>query len=80
MELGIVLPLLVVAAVGGDQLNFTASAASSDPRCVVEHSRFFSKHAAGARGSTSDGGITIMLARCRSSAPSLPFISRRWPR
>ncbi len=70
MELGIVMPLLVVAAVAGDQLNFSIGRHFGPKVWQWEHSRFFNKHAFQQAHDFYEkyGGITIMLARF------LPFI------
>ena len=70
MELGMVMPLLVVAAVAGDQLNYSIGRYFGPKVWQWEHSRFFNKRAFHQAHDFYEkyGGITIMLARF------LPFI------
>ncbi len=70
MELGIVIPLLVVAAVAGDQMNYTIGRYFGPKVWQWEHSRYFNKRAFHQAHDFYEkyGGITIMLARF------LPFI------
>ena len=70
MELGIVMPLLVVAAVAGDQLNYSIGRWVGPKVWQWEHSRWFNKRAFQQAHDFYEqyGGITIMLARF------LPFI------
>ena len=70
MELGIAAPLLVVAAVLGDQLNYSIGRFFGPKVWQWEHSRFFNKRAFHQAQDFYEkyGGITIMLARF------LPFI------
>ena len=70
MELGIVMPLLVVAAVLGDQMNYSIGRYFGPKVWHWEHSRFFNKRAFQQAHDFYEqyGGITIMLARF------LPFI------
>ena len=70
MELGIVMPLLVVAAALGDQMNYSIGRFFGPKVWQWEHSRFFNKHAFRQAHDFYEkyGGITIMLARF------LPFI------
>jgi membrane-associated protein len=70
MELGLVLPLLVLAAVAGDQLNYTIGRFFGPKVWQWEQSRFFNKRAFHQAHDFYEkyGGITIMLARF------LPFI------
>ncbi|HMO46258.1 MAG TPA: DedA family protein [Rubrivivax sp.] len=70
MEMGIVMPLLIVAAVAGDQMNYTIGRYFGPKVWHWEHSRFFNKHAFQQAHDFYEkyGGITIMLARF------LPFI------
>jgi membrane-associated protein len=70
MQLGIVLPLLVAAAVAGDQLNYSIGRAVGSKVWQWEHSRWFNRRAFQQAHDFYEkyGGITIMLARF------LPFI------
>ena len=70
MEVGIVVPLLIVAAVLGDQMNYSIGRYFGPKVWHWEHSRFFNKHAFQQAHDFYEkyGGITIMLARF------LPFI------
>jgi membrane-associated protein len=70
MQLGLALPLLVVAAVLGDQMNFSIGRYFGPKVWQWEHSRFFNKRAFHQAHEFYEkyGGITIMLARF------LPFI------
>jgi membrane-associated protein len=70
LQLSIVIPLLVVAAVGGDQLNYSIGRYFGPKVWQWEHSRFFNKRAFHQAHDFYEkyGGITIMLARF------LPFI------
>ena len=70
MEMGIAMPLLVVAAVAGDQLNYSIGRFFGPKVWQWEHSRFFNKRAFQQAHDFYEkyGGITIMLARF------LPFI------
>jgi membrane-associated protein len=70
MEMSIVMPLLVVAAVAGDQMNYSIGRFFGPKVWQWEHSRFFNKHAFQQAHDFYEkyGGITIMLARF------LPFI------
>jgi membrane-associated protein len=70
MEMSFVMPLLVVAAVAGDQLNYSVGRFFGPKVWQWEHSRFFNKHAFHQAHDFYEkyGGITIMLARF------LPFI------
>lgn len=70
MELGIVMPLLVVAAVAGDQMNYSIGSFFGPKVWQWEHSRFFNKRAFNQAHDFYEkyGGITIIVARF------LPFI------
>ena len=70
MEPGIVMPLLVLAAVAGDQLNYSLGRVVGPKVWQWEHSRWFNKRAFQQAHDFYEkyGGITIMLARF------LPFI------
>ena len=70
MQLGIVLPLLVAAAVAGDQLNYSIGRWVGPKVWQWPNSRWFNKHAFQQAHDFYEkyGGITIMLARF------LPFI------
>ena len=70
MELGIVMPLLVVAAVAGDQMNYSIGRFFGPKVWQWENSRFFNKRAFTQAHDFYEkyGGITIILARF------LPFI------
>lgn len=70
MQLGIVIPLLVAAAVAGDQMNFGIGRYFGPKVWQWEQSRFFNKRAFNQAHDFYEkyGGITIMLARF------LPFI------
>ena len=70
MEPGIVMPLLVLAAVAGDQLNYSLGRIVGPKVWQWEHSRWFNKRAFQQAHDFYEkyGGITIMLARF------LPFI------
>ncbi len=70
MELGIVMPLLVVAAVAGDQMNYSIGRFFGPKVWQWEHSRFFNKRAFNQAHDFYEkyGGITIIVARF------LPFI------
>ena len=70
MQLGIVLPLLLAAAVAGDQLNYSIGRAVGSKVWQWEHSRWFNRRAFQQAHDFYEkyGGITIMLARF------LPFI------
>lgn len=70
MQLGMVMPLLVAAAVAGDQLNYSIGRWVGPKVWHWEHSRWFNKRAFQQAHDFYEkyGGITIMLARF------LPFI------
>jgi len=70
MQLSIAMPLLIVAAVAGDQMNYTIGRYFGPKVWQWEHSRFFNKRAFQQAHDFYEkyGGITIMLARF------LPFI------
>jgi len=70
MELGIVMPLLVVAAVAGDQMNYSIGRFFGPKVWQWEQSRFFNKRAFNQAHDFYEkyGGITIIVARF------LPFI------
>ena len=66
IELRIVLPLLVAAAVAGDQLNYSIGRWFGPKVWHWEHSRWFNKRAFQQAHDFYEkyGGITIMLALC----------------
>ena len=70
MELELVMPLLVVAAVMGDQLNYSIGRYFGPKVWQWEHSRYFNKRAFQQAHDFYEkyGGITIVVARF------LPFI------
>lgn len=70
MELGIVVPMLIVAAIAGDQVNYTIGRYFGPKVWQWENTRFFNKRAFQQAHDFYEkyGGITIMLARF------LPFI------
>jgi membrane-associated protein len=70
MSLPLVVPLLVVAAILGDQVNYSVGRWFGPKVWSWEHSRFFNKHAFDQAHAFYEkyGGITIILARF------IPFI------
>ena len=65
MELSIAIPLLIVAAVAGDQMNYTIGRYFGPKVWQWEHSRFFNKRAFHQAHDFYEkyGGITIVAAR-----------------